>query len=75
MAIGEEMFARMPGEAGPVVSRELREGLGVLVSRQSRGGGKLFIAPDRSLMFSPSAESVEQGFERFCAGERYTPSN
>lgn len=75
VAIGEEMFARMPGEAGPVVSRELREGLGVLVSRQSRGGGKLFIAPDRSLMFSPSAESVEQGFERFCAGERYTPSN
>ncbi|CAM3957138.1 hypothetical protein [Janibacter anophelis] len=74
VAIAEEMFARMPGGEGPLTSRELREGLGVLVTRQSRGGGKLFVATDRSVMFSSSAESVEQGFERFLAGERYRPS-
>lgn len=74
VAIGEAMFARMPVGEAPLSSRELRDGLGVLVSRQSRGGGKLFIATDRSVMFSSSAESVEQGFERFLAGERYQPS-
>lgn len=72
VAVAEELFARMPGGEAPLSSRELREGLGVLVSRQSRGGGKLFVAPDRTLMFSPSAESVEQGFERFRAGECWT---
>lgn len=73
-AIGREMFARMPGGEAPITSRQLRDGLGIVMARQSRGGGKLFIAPDRSLMFSSSAESVEQGFERFIAGERWQPS-
>jgi hypothetical protein len=72
--VGNELFARMPGDAAPTETSMLPDGLGILMARQSRGGGKLFIAPDRSLMFSPSAESVEQGLERFRAGERWQPA-
>lgn len=72
--VGNELFALIPGDAAPTQTSMLPDGLGILMARQSRGGGKLFIAPDRTLMFSPSAESVEQGLVRFRSGERWHPA-
>ena len=71
--VGYELFKKMPHDPAPVQTWDPPDGLGILMGRRSRGGGKLFIAPDRTLLFSPSAESVEQGLERFRAGERTEP--
>lgn len=72
--VGYALFAKMPGEDGIIEGEPLPDNLGLLLVRASRGGGKLFIAYDKSLMFSPPAESVEQGLERFRAGDRWEPT-
>lgn len=69
-AYGRALFGRLPGGGGELSAQRLPRGLGVCVFQSFRGGGKLYIAPDRSAMFSPSSESFEQGLAAFEAGER-----
>lgn len=69
-AYGRELFGRMPGGGGELSAIPLPDGKGVCVFQAGRGGGKFYIAPDRSVMFSPSAESFEQGLAAFDGGER-----
>ncbi|MER5738505.1 hypothetical protein ABT117_22885 [Streptomyces sp. NPDC002262] len=52
---------------------ELAGGAGVCVVQGGRGGGKVYVAPDRTVLFVPSAMDFDTGLAAFLGGAR-TPA-
>jgi hypothetical protein len=48
----------------------LEDGAGICMMHAVRGGGKIYVAPDLSVLFVASALDFEQGLETFLAGRR-----
>lgn len=72
VARGREIFSRFTDSADLRVV-DLPHGLGVAVIHPVRGGGKLFVAPDLSALYSGSAQSFDVGLEAFRSGRRSSP--
>lgn len=66
---GEQLFLRL-GVQGPFAYRVLPEGAGVAVVRPVRGGGSIYVAPDRTALFVVSAVPPHRALEEFLAGHR-----
>ncbi|MFD1322646.1 hypothetical protein [Micromonospora sonneratiae] len=49
---------------------ELPNNLGVAVVHAVRGGGKVYVAPDESVLFVPSAQDFKTGLTAFREGQR-----
>ncbi|MER7173275.1 hypothetical protein [Streptomyces mesophilus] len=49
---------------------ELADGAGVCVVQRGRGGGKVYVAPDETLLFVPSAMDFDTGLAVFLDGAR-----
>ena len=45
-------------------------GAGICVMHDVRGGGKIYVAPDLSVLFVASALDFQKGLEAFLAGRR-----
>jgi hypothetical protein len=48
----------------------LDDGAGICVVHAERGGGKIYVAPDQSVLFVASALGFEEGLVAFRAGRR-----
>ncbi|MGW0772838.1 hypothetical protein ACWD01_04090 [Streptomyces sp. NPDC002835] len=70
--VGVTYFATLGTDAVLKV-RELPDGLGVCVWRPIRGGGKIFVARDESVLFVGSAADFDSGLAAFRQGRR-TPA-
>ncbi|MGW4200304.1 hypothetical protein [Streptomyces sp. NPDC004726] len=57
-----------PGSDTTVI--ELADGAGVCVVNPARGGGKVYIAPDETVLFVPSAMDFATGLAAFLNGSR-----
>ncbi|MEU9339349.1 hypothetical protein AB0D49_40445 [Streptomyces sp. NPDC048290] len=67
--IGTEYLHRAsPGTPSEVV--KLPQGAGICVIQRTRGGGKVYVALDGTLLFVPSSMDFETGLAAFLAGER-----
>ncbi|MET8825559.1 hypothetical protein ABZX40_31805 [Streptomyces sp. NPDC004610] len=60
--------AAPPGTGAHVI--ELADGAGVCVVQPVRGGGKVFVAPDETLLFVPSSADFATGLASFLGGAR-----
>ncbi|MFE0699766.1 hypothetical protein [Streptomyces sp. NPDC058872] len=66
---GRALFARCADD--PVLSVvDLPDDLGVCLVHLARGGGKLYVAPDETVLFVGSAVDFEAGLKAFRAGVR-----
>ncbi|CAM5334442.1 MULTISPECIES: hypothetical protein [Streptomyces] len=65
-------FLGLPSGAGVRVV-ELADGTGVCVVQTGRGGGKVYVAPDRTVLFVPSGSDFDTGLAAFLGGAR-TPA-
>lgn len=72
VAYGREVFARFTDSTDLRIV-DLPDGLGVALVHAVRRGGKLFVAPDKSALYSASAQSFEAGLEAFRGGRRSSP--
>lgn len=71
-AVGERYFAQLtPG--AELRSIPLENGAGVCVVHTARGGGKIYVAPDESVLFVGSALDFDAGLAAFLAGTRTPP--
>lgn len=52
---------------------ELRDGAGACVIHTVRGGGKIFVAPDGTVLFVGSAVGLDDGLALFLSGRRTSP--
>lgn len=68
---GKAFLGLAPGAGVNVV--ELPDGAGVCVVQLGRGGGKAYVAPDRTVLFVPSATDFDTGLAAFLGGAR-TPA-
>ncbi|MGW4028745.1 hypothetical protein ACWEFL_05375 [Streptomyces sp. NPDC004838] len=57
-----------PGSDTTVI--ELADGAGVCVVNPARGGGKVYIAPDETVLFVPSTMDFATGLAAFLNGSR-----
>ncbi|MFF5900234.1 hypothetical protein ACFY8O_30535 [Streptomyces argenteolus] len=48
----------------------LADGAGVCVVHPARGGGKVYVAPDETVLFVPSSMHFDTGLSAFLAGAR-----
>lgn len=69
--VGKAFLGLAPGAAVKVV--ELVDGAGVCVVQAGRGGGKVYVAPDRTVLFVSSAMDFDNGLAAFLGGAR-TPA-
>jgi hypothetical protein len=60
-----------PGSEPDVI--ELADGAGVCLVQRTRGGGKVYIAPDETVLFVPSSMDFDTGLAAFLNGAR-TPA-
>ncbi|UOE42639.1 T6SS immunity protein Tdi1 domain-containing protein [Agromyces larvae] len=67
--VGHELFAKLTQNATLNVI-DLPDGLGVCVVHVARGGGKIYVAPDESVLFVGSAVDFEAGLGAFRDGVR-----
>jgi hypothetical protein len=66
---GERLFEILaPGATLKTVV--LDDGAGICLMHAVRGGGKIYVAPDLSVLFVASALDFEKGQEAFRAGQR-----
>ncbi|MEU3606431.1 hypothetical protein AB0E83_13405 [Streptomyces sp. NPDC035033] len=68
---GKAFLGLVPGAGVNVI--ELADGRGVCVVQVGRGGGKVYVAPDRTVLFVPSAMDFDTGLTAFLGGAR-TPA-
>jgi hypothetical protein len=68
---GREVFARFTDATNFNVI-DLPDGLGILLIHAVRGGGKLYVAPDLSVLFSNSSQNYQTGLAAFQEGRRTT---
>ncbi|MCD5346215.1 T6SS immunity protein Tdi1 domain-containing protein [Agromyces sp. S2-1-8] len=67
--VGTALFAKLTTD--PVLNvLELPDGLGVCLVHAARGGGKIYVAPDESVLFVGSAVDFESGLGAFRDGVR-----
>ncbi|WP_306311028.1 hypothetical protein [Streptomyces hydrogenans] len=69
--VGKAFLGLAPDAGAKVV--ELADGAGVCVVQAGRGGGKAYVAPDRTVLFVPSAMDFDTGLAAFLTGAR-TPA-
>ncbi|MFD8012563.1 hypothetical protein [Streptomyces sp. NPDC058955] len=69
--IGKAFLGLAPGAGVNVV--ELADGAGVCVVQVGRGGGKVYVAPDLTVLFVPSVTDFDSGLAAFLGGAR-TPA-
>lgn len=68
-AVGRSLFAKLTTD--PVLNIiELPDGLGVCLVHAVRGGGKIYVAPDESVLFVGSAVDFDAGLGAFRDGVR-----
>ncbi|CAL9648577.1 hypothetical protein SUDANB96_06586 [Streptomyces sp. enrichment culture] len=65
---GKAFLGLAPDAAANVI--ELADGAGVCVVQAGRGGGKVYVAPDRTVMFVPSGMHFYAELAAFLAGAR-----
>lgn len=66
---GKRLFDMLaPG--APLETIILYGGAGVCLVQAQRGGGKIYVAPDLSVLFVASVLDFDRGLEAFLAGER-----
>lgn len=71
-AVGRQYFAELaPGADLRIIP--LEDGAGVCVVHAARGGGKIYVAPDESVLFVGSAMDFDAGLAAFLAGTRTPP--
>lgn len=70
---GAELLRRVAGQVDLRAAR-LDDGLGVRVVHPVRGGGALYVAPDRTVLFTASGVGPAQGLEWFREGRRMDAS-
>ena len=56
-----------------LTDRDLPDGGGVCVIRPVRGGGKIFVAPDETVLYVGSSLDFEAGLKAFKSGKRTAP--
>ncbi|MBZ4488013.1 hypothetical protein LQ938_11970 [Microbacterium sp. cx-55] len=71
-AVAEELFAQLAPDA-ELRTIPLEDGAGVCVVHTVRGGGKIYVAPDESVLFVGSAMDFDAGLAAFRAGTRTPP--
>ncbi|MFI8324106.1 hypothetical protein [Streptomyces sp. NPDC085529] len=69
--VGRAFLGLAPASRVNVV--ELADGAGVCVVQAGRGGGKVYVAPDRTVLFVPSTLDFDAGLTAFLGGAR-TPA-
>ncbi|MEV0174541.1 hypothetical protein AB0I00_25895 [Streptomyces sp. NPDC050803] len=62
------LVVHTPGPMTTVV--ELEDGAGVCVVQSGRGGAKVYVAPDETVLFVPSAMDFDTGLTAFLNGRR-----
>ncbi|GII98129.1 putative phosphodiesterase [Sediminihabitans luteus] len=68
-AYGRALFSRLTDDTNLTV-RVLPDGLGVCVVHAVRGGGTIFVAHDRSVLYVASSMDFERGLAAFRSGSR-----
>ncbi|MFI7006379.1 hypothetical protein [Streptomyces sp. NPDC050145] len=69
VAVGRALFAKLIDH--PTLTLvELPDGLGVCLVHAARGGGKIYVAPDETVLFVGSAVTHEAGLGAFRDGMR-----
>ncbi len=71
-AVAERYFAQLTADAH-LRTIVLDNGAGVCVLHTARGGGKIYVAPDESVLFVGSALDFDAGLAAFLAGTRTPP--
>lgn len=66
--VGRAFLGLAPGAGVNVV--ELVDGAGVCVVQAGRGGGKVYVAPDRTVLFVSSGMDFDTGLVAFLGGAR-----
>lgn len=67
--VGKALFAKLTTD--PVLNIiELPDGIGVCLVHAVRGGGKIYVAPDESVLFVGSAVDFDAGLGAFRDGVR-----
>ncbi|WP_167051957.1 hypothetical protein [Salinibacterium sp. ZJ77] len=72
IARGREVFARFTDTTEFTIV-DLPDGLGVALVHAVRGGGKFFVAPDLTVLYSASSQSFDVGLDAFRSGRRTAP--
>ncbi|WP_395245807.1 T6SS immunity protein Tdi1 domain-containing protein [Agromyces sp. MMS24-K17] len=67
--VGRELFARLTQDPQLTII-DLPDGLGVCLVHAVRGGGKIYVAPDETVLFVGSAVDYEAGLGAFRDGVR-----
>ncbi|RWZ68314.1 hypothetical protein ELQ92_03595 [Labedella populi] len=71
-AVAQAYFAQLTPHA-ELRTIPLDDGAGVCVLHTARGGGKIYVAPDESVLFVGSALDFDAGLAAFLAGTRTPP--
>ncbi|MCC4908957.1 hypothetical protein [Microbacterium sp. cx-59] len=71
-AVGHRYFAQLAPDA-ELRTIPLDNDAGVCVAHTVRGGGKIYVAPDESVLFVASTMDFETGLAAFLAGTRTPP--
>lgn len=71
-AVAERCFAQL-APAAELRTIQLEDGAGVCVVHAARGGGKIYVAPDESVLFVGAALDFDAGLAAFRAGARTPP--
>jgi hypothetical protein len=71
-ALGHRYFAQLAPDA-ELRTIPLENGAGVCVVHTARGGGKIYVAPDESVLFVGSAMDFDAGLAAFLSGTRTPP--
>ena len=73
VVVGRRFFTNLADEPD-LNAIELPDGLGICLVHRVRGGGKVYVAPDETVLFVPSAVDFEVGLRAFRDGMR-TPAD
>ncbi|MGW1998304.1 hypothetical protein [Embleya sp. NPDC001921] len=67
--VGEALLGKI-AHGVPTNVIELANGAGVCVVHRARGGGKVYVAPDKTALFVPSSMDFGTGLAAFLDGAR-----
>ncbi len=70
--VGRKCFDRIAPNSR-LTDRDLPEDGGVCVIHAVRGGGKVFVAPDETVLYVGSSLDFEAGLKAFKSGKRTAP--